>query len=131
MQAGSKVYITTPWETLTYTTVGADIIDPYDTESIAIQQGKDMVTLISCHPYVLGGGPERYLVYCERYEEPSGDADVSTDEEPLPQIELPESSDTDDNLLELEVRLRTILPAVTLVLCGLIIFVRSVRNRKK
>lgn len=131
MQAGSKVYITTPWETLTYTTVGVDIVDPSDTDSIAIQQGKDMVTLISCHPYVLGGGPERYLVYCERYEESSGDTFTDEETKTLPQIELPESSDTDDDLLDLEVKLRTILPAVTLVLCGLIIFVRSVRNRKK
>ena len=33
-----------------------------------IQKGKDMVTLLSCHPYVLGGGPYRYVVFCERVD---------------------------------------------------------------
>ena len=27
-----------------------------------------MVTLVSCHPYVIGGGPERYLVFAERVD---------------------------------------------------------------
>lgn len=63
---GSKVYITTPWETLVYEFRSVKIISPDDVGSILIQEGKDMVTLFTCHPYQLGGGPYRYLVYCDR-----------------------------------------------------------------
>jgi sortase A len=36
--------------------------------SILIQPGKDMVTLMTCHPPNTGG-KYRYLVYCERVTE--------------------------------------------------------------
>lgn len=62
---GDEVIITNLWETLTYIVVGTDIIDPNDVEKILIQEGKDMVTLMTCHPYA-SGGKYRYLVYCER-----------------------------------------------------------------
>ena len=65
MKKGSKVYITNPWETLVYECTSTKVIYPDDVNSILIQPGKDMVTLFSCHPYVLGGGPYRYLVFCE------------------------------------------------------------------
>lgn len=68
MKAGSKVYITNPWETLVYECTGIKVIYPDDVNSILIQPGKDMITLFSCHPYVLGGGPYRYLVFCERVD---------------------------------------------------------------
>lgn len=63
---GSLVYITNPWETLVYKVTEMKIVDPNDIGSVKIQEGKDMVTLLTCHPYVVGGGPERYLAYCER-----------------------------------------------------------------
>lgn len=68
MKKGSRVYITNPWETLVYECTNIKVIDPNDVDSIMIQKGKDMVTLLSCHPYVLGGGPYRYVVYCERVD---------------------------------------------------------------
>lgn len=66
MHEGSLVYIINPWETLTYRVVSAKIVSPNQTNDVMIQRGKDMVTLVSCHPYVVGGGSERYLVFCER-----------------------------------------------------------------
>lgn len=68
MSKGSKIYITNPWETLTYEVVGSKIVKPTDCSDILIKPGKDMVTLISCHPYLIGGGPERYLVFAERVD---------------------------------------------------------------
>lgn len=68
MKKGSKVYITNPWETLVYECTSTQVIYPDNVKSILIQPGKDMVTLFSCHPYVLGGGPYRYLVFCERVD---------------------------------------------------------------
>lgn len=68
MRHGSKVYVTNPWETLVYECVDIKVIYPDDVQSILIQPGKDMITLFTCHPYRLGGGPFRYLVFCERVD---------------------------------------------------------------
>ena len=62
---GDEVIITNLWETLTYQVTGIQIIDPNDVEKILIQEGRDMVTLLTCHPYA-SGGRQRYLVFCDR-----------------------------------------------------------------
>ena len=68
MKNGSIVYLHTLWETRVYKTVDVKIVDSFDLESILIQEEKDMVTLMSCHPYGVPGGKFRYLVYCEYVE---------------------------------------------------------------
>lgn len=65
LEAGDRVYITNVWETLTYEVESIDIISPTDSNKILIQEGKDMVTLLTCHPY-RSHGKYRYLVYCVR-----------------------------------------------------------------
>lgn len=65
IKAGDIIYIINPWETLTYVVEAIDIIDPYDNESVKIREGRDMVTLLTCHPYA-SGGQLRYVVYCVR-----------------------------------------------------------------
>lgn len=65
IQIGDTVTITNLWEELEYTVVSTKIITPYDLDAIKIQEGKEMITLLSCHP-VASGGKQRYLVYCER-----------------------------------------------------------------
>lgn len=70
LEPGDKVIITNLWETLTYVVVDTEIIDPNDVEKILIQEGKDMITLLTCHPYA-SGGKQRYLIFCERVIEES------------------------------------------------------------
>ncbi len=65
LKIGDVVYITNLWETLTYKVVGTEVIHPNDYEKILIQEGKDMITLLTCHPPA-SGGKQRFLVYCER-----------------------------------------------------------------
>ena len=65
LQAGDLVYIRNIWEELTYRVTEIRIISPDDVAAILIQPGKDMVTLMTCHPPNTGGR-YRYLVYCER-----------------------------------------------------------------
>jgi len=65
LTVGDQVIIQNLWETLTYEVIGAKIIEPHEFEEILIRPGKDMVTLLTCHPYA-SGGKQRYLVYCER-----------------------------------------------------------------
>ena len=68
LEPGDEVYITNIWETLTYKVTEIRIIKPNDIEAILIQPDRDLVTLLTCHPYG-SGGLYRYLVFCERVEE--------------------------------------------------------------
>ena len=65
LQAGDMVTITNLWKTLTYTVVDIQIIQPHEVNRIKIQPGRDLLTLITCHPYA-SGGRQRLVVYCER-----------------------------------------------------------------
>lgn len=65
IQIGDTVTITNLWEELEYTVVSTKIISPYDLDAVKIQDGKEMITLLSCHP-VASGGKQRYLVFCNR-----------------------------------------------------------------
>lgn len=65
LQAGDMVTVTNLWETLTYAVVDVKIIQPDQVDKIKIQPGRDLLTLITCHPYA-SGGRQRLVVYCER-----------------------------------------------------------------
>ncbi len=63
LEIGDEVIIRTLWNTLTYKVTAMQVISPYDSSKILIQKNKNLVTLITCHPY--GQTIERYIVYCE------------------------------------------------------------------
>ena len=65
LQVGDTVTLTNLWETLTYIVADIQIIQPHGVDKIKIRQGRDLLTLLTCHPYA-GGGRQRYVVYCER-----------------------------------------------------------------
>ena len=65
LQVGDTVQLTNLWETLTYTVTEISIIQPHEVEMIKIQPNRDLLTLLTCHPYA-SGGKQRYVVYCER-----------------------------------------------------------------
>ena len=67
LAVGDAVRLTNLWETLTYTVADIRIIQPHEVDKIKIQQGCDLLTMLTCHPYA-SGGRERYVVYCERTE---------------------------------------------------------------
>ena len=67
LAVGDEARITNLWETLTYTVADIQIIQPHEIEKIKIQQGRDLLTLVTCHPYA-SGGKQRYVVCCERTE---------------------------------------------------------------
>lgn len=64
LETGDYVYIENFRETLTYQVTDIQIIEPDDMEAVYIQEGKDMVSLITCHPYPYNY--QRYVVFCER-----------------------------------------------------------------
>lgn len=63
--------VTNLWGTLHYSVVETKIIQPNDIDAIKIQPGRDLITLLTCHPYA-SGGRQRFLVICERMEEENG-----------------------------------------------------------
>jgi len=67
LQIGDTVTLTNLWETLTYTVADIQIIQPHEVEKIKIQPNRDLLTMLTCHPYA-SGGRQRYVVYCERTE---------------------------------------------------------------
>ena len=67
LAVGDTVRFTNLWETLTYTVADIQIIQPHEVEKIKIQQGRDLLTLLTCHPYA-SGGKQRYVAFCVRTE---------------------------------------------------------------
>lgn len=65
LKEGDSVQLVTLWNTLNYTVSEIKIIEPYEVEQILIQEGRELLTLLTCHPYA-SGGRYRYLVICER-----------------------------------------------------------------
>ncbi len=71
LEIGDEIYIQNFRETLTYRVAELRIISPTDVQELLIQEGRDLVTLITCHPY--GHNYQRYVVYCERVEDQNSD----------------------------------------------------------
>ena len=65
LEVGDEITVTNLWETLTYRVCAIKVIEPNDIDAVLIQPGRDMLTLITCHPYA-SGGRYRLVVYCER-----------------------------------------------------------------
>lgn len=67
LEPGDTLTIQNYWETLTYKVTDIRIIMPDDIDAVLIQPGKNMVTLLTCHPYTKTD--RRYAVFCEKVEE--------------------------------------------------------------
>ena len=70
LEKGDQVIIENFKEKLVYQVTQTTVIDPSDVGSLLIQEGRDLVTLITCHP--LGRNDYRYVVFCERVDEATG-----------------------------------------------------------
>ena len=68
LEPGDQVVIENFREVLTYQVVDTEVIMPSEVDKLLIQPGRDMVTLLTCHPY--RSNKQRYVVYCERVETP-------------------------------------------------------------
>jgi LPXTG-site transpeptidase (sortase) family protein len=64
LDMGDEVIVTNFWGTLTYSVTGTQIIQPNDLDAILIENGKDKITPLTCHPYTVG--TKRLLIFCER-----------------------------------------------------------------
>lgn len=90
LQVGDPVYLTTYWGELVYRVESTTVIEPDDIQAVKIQPGKDLLTLITCHPYPTN--TYRYIVYCTA-EVPDTTAQPAATEAPQT-VALPEDTST-------------------------------------
>lgn len=68
LEVGDYFVITVLGEDLAYEVTSIETVLPDETDSLAIQEGEDLVTLVTCTPY--GVNTHRLLVHAERCELP-------------------------------------------------------------
>ena len=106
LQPGDFIYLTTYWEERVYQVESTAIILPNDIEAVLIQDGKELLTLITCHPYTVS--THRYVVYCtavkgtaSKEEFPDGIREFYVaNPDPSPQAQKPSASSQSRILLE-------------------------------
>ena len=131
LRPGDEIIITNPWGTLYYQVESAAVILPDDSNAVRIQEGRDMVTLLTCHPY-RSHGKYRYVVYCVRIDGPKA---VSNDENGSEQdagwiASLDEISfQSSANDIRLEQLLRKCGAMLILVMAGLTAFKKLMRKK--
>ena len=67
LQLDDPIYVTTPWQTLVYRVCEIRIVTPEDNTWCKIQQGRTLISLMTCHPY--GQNYQRYIVFAELCQE--------------------------------------------------------------
>lgn len=64
IKVGDAIYVNTFGEKMKYEVTSTEVVLPHETESLAQQSNKDLITLITCTPY--GVNSHRLLVHAER-----------------------------------------------------------------
>ncbi|UNU74823.1 class C sortase [Corynebacterium pseudodiphtheriticum] len=64
VKEGDAIYVNTFGEKMKYQVTSTEVVLPHETESLAQQPDKDLITLITCTPY--GVNSHRLLVHAER-----------------------------------------------------------------
>lgn len=128
LEPGDQVIVETPWDKLVYTVSSMEIILPTQTDAagLGIEEGRDMVTLYTCHPY--GVSSHRLLVHCDYDPNATAEADPS----PLAGAVLgfiPHNLSSDSPLLNAEAVLK-LVALVLLILCAALLIARAVRARR-
>lgn len=120
LEIGDEIFIDGRTGLLEYRVTGTDIISPSDWESILPVAGKDMVTLLTCHPK-RPPRPKRLLINAERVEEKKTDVKAVVEEK----IEV--------NYLKYVIYLVTIIGwlAMVLVFIRMVGYVRSSKRRSR
>ena len=120
LEVGDEIFIDGRTGLLEYRVTGTDIISPSDWESILPVAGKDMVTLLTCHPK-RPPRPKRLLINAERVEEKKADVKPVVEEK------------TDVNYLKYVIYLVTIIGwiAMVLVFIRMMGYIRSSNRRSR
>lgn len=119
IEEGDVFYIYILKETLAYEVREVEVVSPENVDSLAVQEGKDLVTLVTCTPY--GINSHRILVHAERipYEGEAVDTQKAVRQNLM------------DWLLQQKSVLLTIAIFVLLILYGIIRLLRRCSKRRK
>lgn len=105
LEIGDELTIQNCQETLTYRVSEIEIILPDESDKIMIQPGRNMVTLMTCHPYTQNS--RRYVVYCdevgtqpEAAVDAAKDSDSSQQEAVMSEQNRTEAIEEDQRLIE-------------------------------
>ena len=121
LSIGDEVKITNMWDELIYKVVETKVINPDEISEVLIQEGRDLITLITCHPYTKNY--QRYVVYCERQEEAS-------DVELIDELKQEDTSNKKTyNIIDIENFLRGIGIIIIVIFSGYIIY-KIIRKNK-
>lgn len=120
LEVGDEIFIDGRTGLLEYRVTGTDIISPSDWESILPVAGKDMVTLLTCHPK-RPPRPKRLLINAERVEEKKADVKPVVEEK------------TEVNYLKYVIYIVTIIGwvAMVLVFTRMVGYIRSSKRRSR
>lgn len=111
LQIGDEVIIRNYWDELKYKVSQIKVIYPSDSDQVLIQADKDMVTLITCHPY--RNNYQRYVVYCSKDEEFNSSGITTQDENKI--ISSKEDIATERNLPYLLAGLLAIVVVIVII----------------
>lgn len=128
LEAGDYVYVQRADRTMRYVVSDKEVIGPYDWNKLKPREDEDMLTLMTCSPF-LPPRPNRLLVNCIRDEETKEIAEEFT----LPAKDLPISQNENekiDSTVSTTRIVTLILAIITIILFILILirFINRIRN---
>lgn len=128
LEAGDYVYVQRADRTMRYVVADKEVIGPYDWNKLKPREDEDMLTLLTCSPF-LPPRPNRLLVNCIRDEETKEIAEEFT----LPAKDLPISQNEEasvDKTVSTTRIITLILAIITIILFILILirFINRIRN---
>lgn len=129
LEVGDTLTITTRWDTLTYRVFETRAIAPDDVGALAVREGRDLVTLFTCHPY--GQHTQRYLVYCERVDNAEAQESAGLVDRVM-RAYLPAASEDSPSLtVELVLRVAGLVALVAIAVALVAVVVRRLRARRR
>ena len=127
LQAGDYVYIERAEETMRYVVHDKEVIGPYDWDKLAPRGEEDIITLLTCSPF-MPPRPNRLLINCYR------DESAIAGEFNIPGKDLPASQneDTDsktDNMVKIT-RIATLVFAIIGTILFILTLIRFIKRLK-
>ena len=121
LEIGDEIKVTNMWDELIYKVVETKVISPDEVSEVLIQEGRDLINLITCHPYTKNY--QRYVVYCERQEE-AGEVEL------IDELKQEDTSNKKTyNIIDIENFLRGIGIIIIVIFSGYIIY-KIIRKNK-
>lgn len=122
LQQNDILYVTNFWETLSYEVEAVKIVEPSQINEVFIQENRDMLTLMTCHPYPTS--EVRYLVYCKRIETPTSKVEIQK------QRTWSQSTSKTSTILHVENNIRTYI-SYALLIIFMLLTIRLIHRKRK